>query len=235
MTSSPRLAVFFAPSPHSRLWRLASAVLGRDAASGERVPFPARPPCDAPDWETVTAEPRHYGFHATLAAPFELAKGVGEAEAIDFARAFAADRVPFALPDLAVADLADFSALRPTAPSAALERLAADCVILFHPIRAPLSPEDRARRLGPAPTAERIANVDRWGYAHVFEHHRFHMTLTGPLPEARRAAVGTALAELFGETLRGVVVDAITLFRQESRDAPFRVLARLPFGGRQRP
>lgn len=233
--SRPRLAVFFAPSPRSALWRLASAVIGRDAASGERVPFPDRPPCDAPDWEAITAEPRRYGFHATLAAPFELAKGVSEAETIDFARAFVADRVPFELPDLAVSELADFVALRPSASSTALERLAADCVVLFHPYRAPPSPEERARRLGPTPSAERVATVDRWGYPHVFEHFRFHLTLTGPLPEAGRAAVKAALAEHFGETLRGVAVDAITLFRQESRDAPFRVLARLPFGGRQQP
>ncbi|NLH82976.1 MAG: DUF1045 domain-containing protein [Phyllobacteriaceae bacterium] len=232
--TAPRLAVFFAPSPSSELWRTGSAVLGRDAASGARVAFPDSPPCDAADWEDVTAEPRRYGFHATLAAPFELADGASEAETIDFARAFVADRVPFDLPDLAVADLADFVALRPSAPSTALERLAADCVVLFHPYRAPLSPEDRARRLGPDPSAERIANVDRWGYPHVFEHHRFHMTLTGSLADDRRAGVRAALAEQFGDALRGGVVDAITLFRQESRDAPFRVLARLPFGGRRR-
>ena len=62
-----RFAVYFAPEPSSLLHRLGSQWLGRDAFSGGSCiqPGPA-------DLAEMTAEPRRYGFHATLKPPFAL-------------------------------------------------------------------------------------------------------------------------------------------------------------------
>ncbi|MCE1235974.1 MAG: DUF1045 domain-containing protein [Hyphomicrobiales bacterium] len=228
--SRPRLAVYFAPSPTSRLWREASRIIGWDAEAGARLPFPSDAPCSDPDWEALTVDPRRYGFHATLKAPFELAEGTSEADLIAAAATFSSERTPFSI-DLSPALLGDFVAFRPDVPSPALDRLAADCVVAFEPFRAPLDAAERARRLGADPSPDKIERVDRWGYPHVFEHFRFHMTLTGRLPEARREPVRAALAALVGDLGRNVAIDQIALFRQERRDGPFLALARFPFGG----
>lgn len=226
-----RYAVYFAPAPTSDLWRLASAVIGRDAVTGAAVAFPAEPPCDGADWGRITADPRRYGFHATLKAPFELVDGVDGEMLRGAARAFAADRVPFVMPRLAVRTMGDFVALTPEAPNADLQRLAADAVVAFEPFRAPLDAFDRARRVASLTEPRHVAAVDRWGYPWVFEDFRFHMTLTGRLVAERREPVRAALAALFTTVDLSVPVDAITLFEQPERSAPFRVMETFPFRG----
>jgi putative phosphonate metabolism protein len=225
----PRYAIYLAPSPDTPLWRAASRVIGRDAVSGETLPFPDIAPCDAEDWGEATAEPRRYGFHGTLKAPFELAEGRTEASLIEAAEGFAATRHGFSITDLTVRSMKSFVALTPEAPSADLDGLAADCVVAFEPFRAPLSPAERARRVASLTDPRHVASVDRWGYPWVFEDFRFHMTLTGSLPETRREAARAGLADFLGDVARPLAVDAIAIFRQDHRDAPFGVLARFPF------
>jgi putative phosphonate metabolism protein len=227
--SKPRHAVYFAPAVDADLWRLASRVIGRDAATGEALPFPDAAPCDAADWSALTDEPRRYGFHATLKAPFELADGTDEDLLIEAARAFAAGRRGFTVPDLSVRAVKSFVALTPDVRNPDLDRLAADCVVAFEPFRAPLSATERARRVASLGDPAHVASVDRWGYPWVFEDFRFHMTLTGPVPDDRRDAVAAGLAALFGDVARPLAVDAIAVFRQDHRAAPFRIVARLPF------
>ena len=229
--AKPRYAIYLAPSPDTPLWHAASRVIGRDAVTGETLPFPALPPCDADDWAEVTAEPRRYGFHATLKAPFELSEDADEAFLLEAARGFAATRRGFAIPDLSVRAMKSFVALTPDARHTDLDGLAADCVVAFEPFRAPLAEAERARRVASLTEPRHIASVDRWGYPWVFEDFRFHMTLTGPLAEDRRETVRDGLAAFIGDVARPLAVDAICVFRQERRDRPFRVLERLPFAG----
>ena len=227
--SQPRYAVYLAPSPDTPLWRAASRVIGRDAVSGEELAFPAAPPCQALDWAALSAEPRRYGFHATLKAPFELAEGADEALLKAAARGFAEARHAFSIADLTVRVMKSFVALTPDVPSPDLMGLAADCVVAFEPFRAPLSERERARRVEGLSEPRHLEAVDRWGYPWVFDDFRFHMTLTGPLQEARRAEIRDGLAAFLDGVARPLAVDAITLFRQDRRDAPFRVLERFPF------
>lgn len=227
--AKPRYAIYLAPSPETPLWRAASAVIGRDAVTGEALPFPPLSPCDAEDWAEVTAEPRRYGFHATLKAPFELAEGADEALLLAAARGFAQARHGFAIADLSVKAMKSFVALTPDTPHTDLDGLAADCVVAFEPFRAPLSAAERARRVASLADPRHVASVDRWGYPWVFEDFRFHMTLTGSLPEGRRETIRAGLAAFLGDVARPLAVDAIVVFHQERRDAPFRVLQRFPF------
>jgi 2'-5' RNA ligase len=147
------------------------------------------------------AEPRRYGFHATLKPPFALAAATTETVLETALAAFARDRQPFAAPGLIVARIGRFVALVPGGPAPALHALADDCVRAFDRFRAPPTPEETARRLRADLSARQRALLDRWGYPYVFEEYRFHMTLTGPLDPDTAAA--------FEERLRMLAVPAL--------------------------
>ncbi|MBV9811843.1 MAG: hypothetical protein JO326_03780, partial [Acetobacteraceae bacterium] len=65
-----RVAVYYAPSPDDPLWECAVRWLGRDPATGASCRQP-----DVAGIEEATADPRLYGFHATLKPPMRLAAG----------------------------------------------------------------------------------------------------------------------------------------------------------------
>jgi hypothetical protein len=64
-----RYAIYYSPNADTLFHRLASEWLGRDAWSGDAQRQPA-----IADIPALTEEPRRYGFHATLKAPFHLAR-----------------------------------------------------------------------------------------------------------------------------------------------------------------
>src|SRR5205085_4569680 len=99
-----------------------------------------------------------------------------------------------------VDSIGGFIAVIPAEPSVELELLAAEATKAFDPFRAPLSPEDRARRKPDKLAPRQRDYLDRWGYPYVFEEFRFHMTLTGRLPAERREPVVTMLRERFSAT-----------------------------------
>ena len=75
MTDVPRYAIYYAAAAGSPLDRFGAGLLGHDALSGEELPFPDGIEQLLPDWREITRDPRKYGFHATLKAPFSLAQG----------------------------------------------------------------------------------------------------------------------------------------------------------------
>ena len=221
-----RYAIFYAPPANSPLWTFGSALLGYDAQTGERL-TPSPP---VPDWLALTEEPRRYGFHGTLRAPFHLREETSATALLRAAKALAQRWRPFVMPPLRVGLLDSFVALVPFTRSGILDELAADCVTVCDPFRAPLTPADRARRVPSRLTARQIAYMDRWGYPYVFEDFRFHMTLTGALPEECREPIRSEIEGRFGSLGHAVPVEGIAIFRQDNRAEPFRVFARLPFG-----
>ena len=98
------------------------------------------------DWRDLTQDPRKYGFHATLKAPIALADGKAEARLAAACELFADLARPVPVIQPVVDSISGFIAVIPAEPSAELELLAADATKAFDPFRAPLSPEDRARR-----------------------------------------------------------------------------------------
>src|SRR5690242_2952145 len=118
LAATPRRhAIYFAPPADSALARFAAAWLGRDAGTGARLAPPSVTGLDDDLIERITAEPRRYGFHATLKPPFALAAGRTEAELIAELGAFAATRLSFAAPPLRLAALGRFLALIPEGPA----------------------------------------------------------------------------------------------------------------------
>jgi putative phosphonate metabolism protein len=225
-----RYAIYFAPPPGSALKRFADAWLGRDPDRDERVAQPVVEGLAPERLHEITAFPRHYGFHATLKAPFRPVPDLAADALLGDLESFAAARPAIAL-ELEVGELGGFLALVPAARHDRVDRLAADCVRDFDRHRAPLRPEDVARRDPSRLSQLERDHLERWGYPYVFDRFRFHMTLTGPLEEPERGRVRdileAALKPLLAEP---VPVAQLALFVQTHGVAPFRVAARFPLG-----
>ena len=232
MSHDGRWAIYFAPAAGTALHDFGSRWLGRDAASGAPVPQPAVPGLDPGRLAALTEDARRYGFHATLKAPFTLAATRSEAELRDAAAGFAGAIRAFPV-RLALHGIGGFLALMPLEPSPALHALADACVRAFQPYQAPLDEAELARRRRSPLTPRQDELLQAWGYPYVFDQFRFHMTLSarmadGPEREAFLAAL-TPLAA--AATADPVPVDAIALFRQADRTAPFTLVERFGFQG----
>jgi hypothetical protein len=220
----PRYAIYFVPAAESALYRFGAAVLGYDCYTGNDLDFPGLLPMETSAWRDLTREPRRYGFHATLKAPFQLAKGADEPALIDALSAFcrSIESVPAFAPIVAM--LAGFIAIVPAAADPAVNRLAAACVTAFDHFRAPLNAQDRDRRVGL--TERQAGNLDRWSYPFVFDDFRLHLTLTGRLGADRHAVVLAYLQDRFAAAWgrRLVPINRIALVRQDRPDARFLVI-----------
>jgi putative phosphonate metabolism protein len=234
MNRYARYAIYYMPDPDSPLWSLASHWLGRDAASGRTMRQPALPALVAYNIERLTAGPRHYGFHATLKAPFEPAHGSSEGALLAAVEAFSAIRSAFDV-QLEVGALGDFLALRLAQPSEQMVELHTACVRVLDEHRQPISAHDLARKRHGKLTPEQDAYLVRWGYPYIFEHFRFHMTLTSRIAnEAARGPIRDALAALFApELAKPHRVTGVAVFGQVDRDAPFDVVQWFPLRGQQ--
>lgn len=230
--SGPRYALYYAPAVDSALWRFGCATLGYDAFSGEDVSFAVPAGCNGETWPQLTAEPRRYGFHATLKAPFELGQGRGEGPLRSFAQQLAAGLAAVPLAGLTVAALGRFVALVPAEPSPALQKLAFDIVQAFEPFRAPLGAADLQRRLASPLTPAERAYLEAYGYPYVGEAFRFHMTLTGALPADEVPAIASALTAAHAQAVPPgpIPIDRLVVFRQDDRAGRFRVIDSFPFG-----
>ena len=182
MDEHARVAAYYAPPPEDPLFAEGATWLGRDPESDAPAPQPP-----FPGIEEVTADPRLYGFHATLKPPMRLAPGKLWFELVEAAHATAGRMPAFELPPLAVAELDGFLALRETAPCPPLQALADACVADLDPFRAPVPQEEMARRRRGGLTAEQDAMLERWGYPYVFHTWFFHMTLTRRLSAEEQA------------------------------------------------
>jgi putative phosphonate metabolism protein len=236
MAAPARVAIYYAPRSDDPLFIAGATWLGRDPESNAPTAQPdlsdSRESWDgreARDLVEVTAEPRLYGFHATLKPPMRVAEGRRWVDVVDAARELADRTAAFDLPRLSVQDLHGFLALRETAPCAALQALADACVEQLDAFRAPASDAELARRRRANLSAEQDAMLTRWGYPYVFNTWFFHMTLTRRLTAVEKARLQPAAEAYFARAL-GVArrVADICLFTQAAPDAPFVIAERLP-------
>lgn len=228
-----RYAIYFAPPPASALAELGAELLGRDPETGEARPQPRLDGIDPDRFHAITEDARHYGFHATLKAPFVLAEGVSGDTLHAAAEAFAASRAPATGPALTLASIEGFLALVPSADAPAVNALADACVEAFDRFRAPLTAAELERRRRSPLTPAQDRHLERWGYPYVFEEFRFHMTLTARLTdraehERVRAALVERTAPVCIDPLR---IDAIAVYEQGDRQSPFRITGRYELTG----
>jgi putative phosphonate metabolism protein len=226
-----RYAVYFAPDPASPLASWAASWLGYDVASGTALPQPEVAGIAAERLRAITAEPRRYGFHATLKPPFALAAGCNIEELDTAIAVMAGGLAGFTTPPLRLSNISGFWALTLSAPCPAMHALADLCVRELDRFRAPPSEAELARRRANL-TPRQEALLAAWGYPYVMQEFRFHLTLTGRLDGVERDAVGQSLAPLVAPFCRDLLsVDAVCLFRQDAADVPFGLIRRYLLSG----
>ncbi len=173
-----RYAIYYVP-PAGNFADAAAAWLGRDVAKGVAVDQPD------PSLADITADPRKYGFHATIKAPFRLMDGFVLDDLKTAFTALAADMSPVTLTGLHMVHLDGFLALIPIDPSPALQDMAAQIVRDVDRFRAPLNATEVARRRPETLTPRQRDLLDSYGYPFVLEQFQFHMTLTGRTDDPR--------------------------------------------------
>lgn len=225
MEQDRRYAIYYAPR-EGAFARAMAGWLGWDPRAGQAIaPPPDLPRLPAPPAD-LTRAPRRYGFHGTLKAPFRLAPGLTRAD-LDAALArLAAQLQPPVLPGLALRPIDGFLALCPEGDEAPLRAFAAEVVTRLDPLRAPLTEAEIARR-NPATLSPRQRDLlAAWGYPHVMEEFRFHLTLTDRLSpnlaEGVAAALGPWLAPLLP---RPFVIEDLCLFAEDAAQR-FHLLSR---------
>jgi hypothetical protein len=216
--SSPRYAIYFAPEAVHPLASIGVRWLAGDAA-------PATGHVEAP---------RRYGFHATLKPPMALRPGAEAGAFLDAVDALAAEHRRFEMPPLSVQWLGDFLALRPRSKAVrheALHALADDCVRRLDPWRAPPGPDELQRRAAGL-DSEQHALLLRWGYPHVLQRWRFHMTLSDPLPpddRVLRERLMRAAEDHFAAALAAPLrCESLAVFIEPAPGEPLRLIHHSP-------
>jgi hypothetical protein len=218
-----RCAVYFVPDIGSDWWQAGSAWLGRCAATGQRMAQPPLPGISPNAQWAATAEPRRYGWHATLKAPFKIMPGENLRSVMGALEALADTLTAFDLPTLQVSTQGGFIALRPEGDVTQINRTAEACVKELHPLAQPLSEADVARRRQAPLTAEQDRLMLAWGYPYVLHAFEFHLSLTHTLEgmsEDMRTAWQQAAQAHFAP-LGGCRFDRLALFIEPQRGADF--------------
>ncbi|QQS13812.1 MAG: phosphonate metabolism protein/1,5-bisphosphokinase (PRPP-forming) PhnN [Rhodospirillales bacterium] len=236
MTSAaPRFGIYFVPAPGSALARFGAGLLGRDIETGEAVSQFPLPGIGPRRQLQHTQAARHYGFHATLKAPFHLAPRANF-DAIDTAVSrIAAATSPVLLPGLEVTAENDFVALRPVAPTPGVDALAALCVREFDGFRAPPSAEETERRRSARLSRRQEELLARWGYPYVLDEFRFHLTITDRIPIGQQIRWKQALAASGSDQFAmPLLIDALSIVSQPDTTMPFKVVRRHALMGARR-
>ena len=221
--SYKRYAIYAAPE--GALWDAASQWLGWDAARGAALPQPEMGDLPRPLAE-ITEAPRKYGFHGTIKPPFRLAKGPSHDDLVWAAEAMCLRLSPVVLAGLRLERIGGFLALVPDGDVPALSGLAAQVVEGLDAFRAPPDAAEIARRNPDRLTPRQREYLNQWGYPHVMEEFRFHMTLTGDLPLPESRAVAAVLDPWIAPHLpRPFAIDSLCLFG-EAEDGRFHLIHR---------
>lgn len=220
-----RYAIYFAADAGDPLMRLGNAWLGRDPFTGGSLTQPPVPGLSPDRFRDLTTEPRRYGFHGTLKAPFSLRAGQNETALTRACARFAAEIAPFELRGFGVNRLGRFLALTPEQKDPGLRAFAELCVRRFEPFRAPLSDADLQRRRNSGLTARQDRYLTEWGYPYIFDELHFHMTLSGKLEDDgdARCLADAAGAHFAGVTGRPRTCRHFALYTEAERGAPFEV------------
>jgi hypothetical protein len=235
MIPEPRYAIYLAPEPHEPLWPFGCAWLGYDAMTQADVKHPALPGISAETIREATAHPRLYGLHITLKAPFRLAEGLAVPDLEQAVEDLARRHDPFGPFQLVLearkaGENDVFLCLAPAEQQLALHRLEADAVVTLDSFRAPLTPGELARRKPDRLGRRERSYLERYGYPHVLEAFRPHISLTGPI--SPDAPLRGALAERFTAEpeLLCLSVLSILLFEQPEPGARFQIRQRYRLG-----
>ena len=144
-------------------------------------------------WRSLTSDPRRYGFHATLKAPFSLRLDLDPADLFDSLAEFARKHSPFDAGELRVGVVKaghglSFVALKPEGVLKELRSFEARVVRGLDRLRAPFVESGREYRGSKRLTPRQAYYLHAWGYPYVLDEFDPHFTLTNAIPDADRVA-----------------------------------------------
>ena len=222
-----RYAVYYAPEKGSILAELGNHWLGRDPELNKSLSPPYSKNLSVDLFEKYTRTPKRYGFHGTLKAPFRLHDAANFVD-LDFAlEKLAGTLTKVRTEALRLKEFSNFFALVPSGACEAINGISARCVEELDVFQRPLESYELERRRLAGLTPAQDANLVKWGYPYVFDEFRFHLTLTGNVPEGLRTdfrehIVGW-MAPVFSNPFE---VTEICLFGDPGGGLPFRLLKR---------
>ncbi|WP_425091045.1 DUF1045 domain-containing protein [Tropicimonas sp. S265A] len=222
--SFTRFAIYYLPTDKT-LASFGAAWLGWDVCAGRSVAQP-----DVGGIGDVTATPRKYGFHGTLKPPFRVCGGVEAAQLEDAVAALAERTAPARCDGLALSRLGRFLALTPIGDASEIGRVAAACVSDLDTFRAPPTMAELARRRRARLSPLQEAMLTRWGYPYVMDAFRFHLTLTGTLPDGTARRWQEVVADALPPLPAPFVMDEIALVG-ERPDGMFERIQRYALTG----
>ena len=211
-----RFAIYFTPRPGPFATKGASW-LGWDIASGTQMV--------AAGGELVS-RPHKYGFHATIKPPCRLAGTHTLTDVAERLNLFCAQMAPVQADALTVNRLGSFLALTPVGDTDSIGQLAANVVREMDLFRAEPTETEQQKRKRSGMSQQMLRHIEDWGYPHVMDLFRFHMTVTGPVPKADQPGVQDRVWEHFGRSLpEPFVIDSLTLCG-EAQDDRFHEISR---------
>lgn len=228
--SFARYAIFYVPPTDADWAETCTRWLGWDVNGGTSVAQPEAADLPLPLSE-ITQAPRKYGLHATLKSPFQLAADQTEAELRAACAALVNDQHPLQVQSLAITRMGRFLALCPVGPTNELNTLAARCVSELDRFRAPETSAELDRRRGSGLSARQDHNLTRWGYPHVMDLFRFHITLTGRLPKSALTQVEAILNDMLNAQLPVPLELTDLALVGEDNTGHFHLIERLRFTG----
>lgn len=228
-----RYAIYYTPAHHSALERFGARWLGVDAFTREALAQPQLQGLQASDFTALTDDPRRYGFHATLKAPFHLAEGISEADLLTHFRQFATRTPAFETKNFKVASIRGFLAIVTDPADPQINALCDEVVKDFEQLRRALSPDDITRRRRSPLTPRQDKLMLAWGYPYVFEEFLFHMTLSNRITDPAIEEQMLAAAQQMALPLLDAPcsIDTIGLFIEREPGAPFQVLEAATLAG----
>ena len=228
-----RFAVYFTPSMGSDWWHAGNQWLARCLKTNTSLNPIDIPNLNSSDFFTHTADPRRYGWHATLKAPFRLQPQFSMIELINAMHLIANDFEAFDLPPLLLTDKEGFISLRPSGNLTMINSIAEACVTRLHQFAEPLSEAELARRRMTPLSQEQDRLLMTWGYPWVLDEFRFHFSLTGPTDKMEahvRDKFLMAANDHFG-SLPACTFDCLSLFIEPTKGSHFQLVEQVRLMG----
>lgn len=211
-----RYAIYYTP-PDGPFADFGAQWLGWDITTARTAMHPSLDGLPIPLGQ-ITQTPRRYGFHATLKPPFHLAAEQRIKALCDALVTLTSDQKPVTLDGLQIASMGSFLALVPLGNTTELSEFAARIVHDLDAFRAPLGTKEFARRNHRRLTAAQQRNLTRWGYPHVMDQFRFHMTLTGKLSKSDLRTTKDTLESVLGPLIsQPFTICSLTLVGEDDR------------------
>ena len=228
-----RYAIYYCPLFGTPWWDRGCRWLGRRAEDDCIVAQPVLDGIDPQAFREITREPRRYGWHATLKAPFALRPEFDYSALRERVQGICRLRVPQDMTSLAVRRLDNFLALVPVEQSHALALTAQLCVTALQDMVQPMAQSelDRRRRVHLTPRQDHL--LLEWGYPFVLDEYRFHLSLTGSLDGLRDEtirALEVGARHWFG-ALPPLDFCTIAVFAEPSPGANFLLIEHFALGG----